>query len=1229
MSVQVQPTAMMPGIQGEAVELSSRASLTPANSGRPVSSRGSVPDNNEALLSTILTRRPSTSTSDNRALVVSPGQERVPTGVQEISESKGNGDIRGGGDGGGGGRPPPGPPRCVDRRESSSSAEETPDVNAVKSKLMGGYLRNRLLGNGNSKHAAKELVKRSFRHLHRGQGHVLTLDEFKEGLSNTFGALIPLQLILATFDIFDTEPRTWQLDFDEFCHWLETGERSLNKFGISEAVKPVAASGMELPKARKPRSNDSSGGLRASAKNAQGMSMEQADRAMLKTHLMKHRDKLHNKPSGLTDAQKSVVDHILLDKIKARRKIGSMLPDLRGELDTKELFSRMDHNGDGVVDLTDFLMWEERMQDGRGNTDYWALQEEEHLEQIKIARSKASNLLVPDDYDGSTHHAKLSRDKAKKKLADDADDATRDPGDHPARARSASREEKAQGVKDNILSQVKGGSLEMLRAFRHFRPAAVGRRLFMDYREFRESIKQQGLGLSEEQIKSLFGHFDVDGSGEIDFSEFRRFLQSDINQTGLALAVNRCEEKAAAARSRQTSLSRTKFGPSMRLLRRNVLPACVVARVLGGSYSMMRRHFWAVIRNKGNNLRVLNLSEISEKQRQTGQKTRMMMMMMRFQRRWVKESHLRAKVMESFKSDHRNLLRAFRRVTRKKGSDITAADFREAVESFGLGGDKANADRLFKAYDWRQNGSVQFQELMETITNNETLPRRLTTGQRKQRLDVVKKLSDEAIKQVETKLRKGLWKKHLDDAEACFRSLTAEDGGVIGLPALKIASRNAGVSGDDACDEVLMRVLNKHSSDAGGENWTANDFVSFYRPAECRAAIALARERSCTVQSNIDAKRAALVGEGNKARAKLLTQVRRLSDVLKFADKDRTGKATRRAFAKALEKEGGLGRVGEAELTRLLQRHRCAEQGGSYVNYPAFVASFTAAVRGAESSSAVAAVAAAAAASAAAAAAPAKLPRKNLQTGEPSRSSPNLHLTLAPPRPSTASAAKCGAQGDIANAKTASDTTIPTGFCGPVGAGGDRARTADASINSRERRRRARSVERKVELSAGQGYSKRFAAGGGDIDRGSFMQGSRSAPVLPNLVGQRAEVPKTTPIHRAMKKDVTKSAKALLKGFKQCENPYRRGVISAKHFQTVCLANGVNVDREDVEFLLRQHRHKPSMGGKYAIAPAWVKGPAVTAAGTGDPAASAMMGVRYDDFLRTCLAANDVAVSAH
>lgn len=41
-----------------------------------------------------------------------------------------------------------------------------------------------------------------------------------------------------------------------------------------------------------------------------------------------------------------------------------------------------------------------------------AAHQEDHLEQIKLARSKASNLLVPDDYDGSTYHAKLSRELA-------------------------------------------------------------------------------------------------------------------------------------------------------------------------------------------------------------------------------------------------------------------------------------------------------------------------------------------------------------------------------------------------------------------------------------------------------------------------------------------------------------------------------------------------------------------------------------------------------------------------------------------------------------------------------------------------------------------------------------------------------------------------------------------------------------------------------------------------
>lgn len=49
-------------------------------------------------------------------------------------------------------------------------------------------------------------------------------------------------------------------------------------------------------------------------------------------------------------------------------------------------------------------------------------------------------------------------------------------------------------------------------------------------------------------------------------------------------------------------------------------------------------------------------------------------------------------------------------------------------------------------------------------------------------------------------------------------------------------------------------------------------------------------------------------------------------------------------------------------------RHGCAEQGGSYVDYPVFVASFMDAVRGADPAVAVAAVAAANATNAASAA---------------------------------------------------------------------------------------------------------------------------------------------------------------------------------------------------------------------------------------------------------------------
>ncbi|CBJ27696.1 conserved unknown protein [Ectocarpus siliculosus] len=1283
--------APMPSIQGEAMELFTRVPPLPINSSRGGGSRGSPggshagPAATVAFSTRVSGRRPSTSGTDrgiSGGLMISQSGGGVAGPPPDITNDNANVVER---------------PRIVrpgsrgedgdDRRnggaqEQGCASAENQDTNETKSKLLGGYLRDHLLANITCNEPAKELVKRSFRHLHRGQGHVLTFDEFKEGLSNTFGALIPLQLIQATFDIFDTEPRTWQLDFDEFCHWLDTGERVLNSHGVmKKPVKTNSAPPAEgaPPKARKPRSNDTSGEFNSSIKDCNGvsMSMEQADRAQLKAHLMKHRKKIH-KPGGLTEAQKSIVDHILMDKIKARKKVTGMLPHLHEESEIRDAFSRMDHNGDGVVDLTDFLMWEERMQEGRGNTDFFALQEEDHLEQIKLARSKASNLLVPDDYDGSTYHAKLSREIAQKKRA--AKDAERlTSGRHADNAKVGdSRDELAQVLRDKILSQVKGGSLEMLRAFRHFRPAAAGRRLFMDYTEFRESIKQKGLGLGEEDIKTLFGYFDVDGSGEIDFSEFRRFLQGGIQKTGLDMGVNRHEEKTVAARSRVAALEKaTALNPSLAGDARSdqLLKAKVLLRITGGQTEVLRAlrgfgtdggksssemdypAFSNAINKSGFNLSEPETKQIFNEFRLAGpsgeEKNGVPTGTMSAQafREWLLESHtstgldvgeLRATVVSSFESDRRHLLRAFRNVTRKKGSTITAADFRDALSSFGLFDDKPGIDRLFKLYDWRNNGSVSFQELMEIITGSDSPPRRLTTSQRIRRLEDERRLPEEAIKKVENTIRNGLWDKHLDNAKACFRALTGGQGGKMGLEGLRVAVRIARVRGEAASSQVL--------------GWSLQEFIQFYRPADCRAAMALARVRDGGGQTEEDLKRAALIAEGNRARTKLVQQVRRLSKALKAADKGtpvRSGRVSRKTFAKALAKEGGLGRVGEAELTRLLVRHGCSEQGGTYVNYPVFVASFTAAVMSADPSSAVAAVAAANAAAAAAAAA--SVAKKSSETfsgmvagatptkhekenHEHIRSRSNPQLALLPPRPRTAAAGAAGGTGERKSEvntspgkkresaplgdhgrqpqKAKADTSSPSRD-GIANAVVGRAQTADGP---RRRKVETDSSDTKVPEPSRQGYFKRFTASGGDIDSTSPMKVSKSAPALPDLVGQRPEVPKTTPIHRVMKKDVAKSATNLRKAFKQCENPYRRGVVSVEQFQAVCLKNGVTVDKEDIDFLLRLHRHKNG-GSKYAIPPKWTRAPS-----PGASRDTAKEGVRYDEFLRTCLSATSTEV---
>lgn len=54
------------------------------------------------------------------------------------------------------------------------------------------------------------------------------------------------------------------------------------------------------------------------------------------------------------------------------------------------------------------------------------------------------------------------------------------------------------------------------------------------------------------------------------------------------------------------------------------------------------------------------------------------------------------------------------------------------------------------------------------------------------------------------------------------------------------------------------------------------------------------------------------------------------------------------------------------------------------------------------------------------------------------------------------------------------------------------------------------------------------------------------------------------------------------------------------------------------------------MGGKYGAAPAWVQAPSSPAAafdGAANASAADSVGLRYDEFLKTCHAASDLATA--
>ena len=53
----------------------------------------------------------------------------------------------------------------------------------------------------------------------------------------------------------------------------------------------------------------------------------------------------------------------------------------------------------------------------------------------------------------------------------------------------------------------------------------------LDKYEFTKAVNDYQLGFTNPEIQKLFAYFDVDNSGEIDFTEFVRAIRGEMNMT--------------------------------------------------------------------------------------------------------------------------------------------------------------------------------------------------------------------------------------------------------------------------------------------------------------------------------------------------------------------------------------------------------------------------------------------------------------------------------------------------------------------------------------------------------------------------------------------------------------------------------------------------------------------------------------------------------------------------
>ncbi|CAM9642796.1 unnamed protein product [Ectocarpus sp. 6 AP-2014] len=227
-------------------------------------------------------------------------------------------------------------------------------------------------------------------------------------------------------------------------------------------------------------------------------------------------------------------------------------------------------------------------------------------------------------------------------------------------------------LKAKILGSIGGGPFELLRAFRKM---TCGGGTVIDFKGFREGVKKLSLGLTEPEILDFFRSFDADGSGGIDFSEFCEWMEATDDSADEPGGGDEEDDDnggggggggGGTSKGREGGFRPSSAGSDKSVSKRKMRDA--QAKVKAASERVPER----------------TMAE--------------------------NEQLLRQKILGSIGGGPFQLLRAFRKMHRGRGTVVDLDDFREAVKTFSLGLGEPEVEAFFKGFDADGSGGIDFEE---------------------------------------------------------------------------------------------------------------------------------------------------------------------------------------------------------------------------------------------------------------------------------------------------------------------------------------------------------------------------------------------------------------------------------------------------------------------------------------------------------------------------------------